>query len=1107
MKKRQATSVLGNDEMTRYIVTGIALLILPTVTHANWVHNGGFDRLWGWNQRDTGQSSTPYAGWAWRGAGCKPEATPGEISLSAPGVLSSLPAAAWPVREYILFFDVKTVEADGFATFSVQGRTLQERDQPAPLDAPWSFGEFLDGERKPIPAKYRQTATQSPSLALPKNTGGKFVTLTTVASFKPEESLPTEVNVLFSIDLHKGSCTVDNVRIEAAPGDSVFRPARNEWLTVEVVGVADNNLPSFAGAGLRIFRIVNTSGVALSGMLTLAIDTWRTPGQGAVWSETRELDALAPGECAAFEFEPGKFSPDAYVATAVLEVDGKKVVDVSSDSLPLGQKVLSEGYNVLCFSVYPDIKPAKMFGVGNSMLRHQFPGDVAVARELGLVSTWIKGLIGAAYGTPSLDSETIDQFPPIFHQSLLGADPALKAFLNPLNPNMLDIFTPEGRAEIVRRGEVYGKDRLDFPGIYALRLNNEKAYFNRNTHCPSAAADANFREWCKDRHGSLENLNLRWGTQYQSWNEVEQVISAKMIDLAKASYQQKTGAEAIDWKASSSFLKGEGYEKQLRKNWGQTLDWMRWTTASTLWLYSTFTEAARKHDPDTIYGNCFCWPNFWPAVVMPHIRAAQSAQLDIQYCAGFDGGAHHDRHLGNNDEMLDALEMIESVIPGKPIVGNEVYVQPAYAADYPALQNWGLVAHGMNNILLFGWRPFSDHGYKVFFDEEKKQPVTRYWERPDSIACWMLFDTDGTKLPVYDSVAVSSHEISDFHQKYDFWSIKRLSSRIGWYLSNDSSELVVPITANRPWDNPILTSRFTLSSFLRRAGVTMNYLDDADLERMTPAHFDTIIVPPAPVLSDEAAESLAAFAQAGGQLVVIGPTGIYDPWINRHPNYGGKPWREINRDWTVPERWSDPDMLMGDMIAYPVPEVGTGLRPLSPKQNEAKAKFAEKQLMTMTETVFPGGETIADFATRRTWGKGEIVAVSTFPQRRTQMPYPTPELRAYMTRFIQTLGLPQSGYFRLDGEVPTDNHEQLLGHGVPEVEVVVRKKDNGDLFVFVLNCGGAGSGRVVLPGSATQVFDALNGENPVEFQQADADTVIPVNLSPWGYRVLRVAGY
>ena len=166
--------------------------------------------------------------------------------------------------------------------------------------------------------------------------------------------------------------------------------------------------------------------------------------------------------------------------------------------------------------------------------------------------------------------------------------------------------------------------------------------------------------------------------------------------------------------------------------------------------------------------------------------------------------------------------------------------------------------------------------------------------------------------------------------------------------------------------------------------------------------------------------------------------------------------------------------------------------------------IAEKQLMTMFETTLPGGREADTFARWRKWGKGEVIAVFTFPQRRTQLIFAPPALRDYMTRFIELTELPRNGYFRLDGEIPADNHKQLLGRGGPEVEVVVREKDNGDRFVFVLNCGGAGSGTVVLPRAAGQVVDALNDEAQVPFRNVDDGIEIPVKLAPWGYRVLRV---
>ena len=547
---------------------GFVMLALPAVAGENFLWNGNFARLCGWNNRPVAQPSTPYEGWVWSGTGKAPSATPGRIELTAPGSLLSATASATPAKEYELVFDVKTTGAKGFVNLGLTGRTMIEPEKPAPADAPCSSTEFIDGARKPTPAKYKQFGTTPQRLTLPEDTDGKFVTLATRAAFKTSETSPAEANVRFSLDLQAGSCVVANVRVELAPADPVFRPAIDEWLTVSVEGFAAEQLPSFAGPGKRVLRVTNTSGAPLSGLLTLTIGTWRSPGQGTAWKDTAKIEGLAPGASAAFTFEPGGFPPDAYVAAATLEIDGKKVVPVPTAPLPLEKKVLTSGYNRLCFAVFPAVKPADIFGVGNGMIGRFFTlDDVDRARELGLVSVQAGGMIGAAFGAPTLTSETIDEYAPS-PSAPYKTNPALSNSLNPLNPKLLDIFNPEVRSEIVRRGNAFGKARSELPGVYALRVNNEKAYFNRNTHCPSAAADADFRGWCKARHGTLENLNRRWGTRYQSWDEVEQVISARMIDMAKASYEQKTGAAAVDWKASSSFLRGEGYERQLRKNWG-----------------------------------------------------------------------------------------------------------------------------------------------------------------------------------------------------------------------------------------------------------------------------------------------------------------------------------------------------------------------------------------------------------------------------------------------------------------------------------------------------------------------------------------------------------
>ena len=165
--------------MKQWLSFGAAALTLTALTltaeaGGNFVRNGGFDRPWGWNNRPIVRPSTPFEGWHWSGSDKAPVATSGRIELNAPGTLRNTHSSAVPAREYVLVFDVKTTGAKGGAFLELLGRTLLEAAKPVPADAPWTFSEFLDSARNPIPAKYRQVVVTSPRVALPADTGGKY---------------------------------------------------------------------------------------------------------------------------------------------------------------------------------------------------------------------------------------------------------------------------------------------------------------------------------------------------------------------------------------------------------------------------------------------------------------------------------------------------------------------------------------------------------------------------------------------------------------------------------------------------------------------------------------------------------------------------------------------------------------------------------------------------------------------------------------------------------------------------------------------------------------------------------------------------------------------
>jgi hypothetical protein len=137
----------------------------------------------------------------------------------------------------------------------------------------------------------------------------------------------------------------------------------------------------------------------------------------------------------------------------------------------------------------------------------------------------------------------------------------------------------------------------------------------------------------RERHGDLKTLNGRWGTAYQSWDQVEQPASARYVEELKKRPRPQ-GAAAVDWTASLGTLTPEIQERMLAVR-GRGMDWMRWWTSSSLWAYDAFRTSARQYDPKTLYSSNLCWPNFSPQMSMPFFRHMDVTMLDMHYTAGW----------------------------------------------------------------------------------------------------------------------------------------------------------------------------------------------------------------------------------------------------------------------------------------------------------------------------------------------------------------------------------------------------------------------------------------------------------------------------------------
>ena len=112
-------------------------------------------------------------------------------------------------------------------------------------------------------------------------------------------------------------------------------------------------------------------------------------------------------------------------------------------------------------------------------------------------------------------------------------------------------------------------------------------------------------------------------------------------------------------------------------------------------------------------------------------------------------------------------------------------------------------------------------------------------------------------------------------------------------------------------------------------------------------------------------------------------------------------------------------------------------------------------------------------------------------------------MAGWVGQLIRLAGLNRDGYWT--GATP-DTGGGSLGTGGPVVEVVVRQKSLSEKFVFCLNQGGAGDGRVTAPvgNGSWKAEDVVTGDAMVQGWVRDGSWSLPLHLPAWGYRVMRL---
>ena len=927
------------------------------------------------------------------------------------------------------------------------------------------------------------------NVGLPASTGWRRLSVTAES--------PGRLQAIARVKAESGTVYVDDAQIEVGGAPSTFNVRPQEWFRLSFPGWGDGALAKWVQGRetAQKLTLFCDSRLPLGGTITVHHGPWNDPRRHLL-GETEAGD-LEPGRSTSFRLALSALRPDAYVVSADLVDEGVTVAGGASQ-IDVGVRTGGAASNgmllsrcAIRFAVAPDFVPARIFGVGNGMLQtggDWFGGrpidDYPLARELGLTCARGPYSDDMCYWLAAGGIPTHAMGPRVDH----GPPPG-SSFVNPAYPSGIDIFNPDGMAFFKQRAQDMGKAFAANPIVVSFQMSNESPYLHHGRLCPSDHADAHFRRWCKDRHGDLGTLNRRWKTGYASWEEVEPIVSARFVEEQK-NQPQPEGAAAIDWTGSTGRLSKEVVARMFGSP-GRAMDWLRWRTDSALMMYTTFRDQARKHDTKTLYSNNLCWPSFWPQMFMPFTRRMDVTMLDVQYTSG------QKRALGTPREMMDILEMAESTSPEKPIWGIEVYVQPQWPAEYVALQNWGLVAHGMTNNLVFGWRPYSDHG---------TPKGVRAWEKPDAHPMWMLIDSDGTRLPHFEHCMRSAREIHSYHRRFNGLEVKRPPSDIGLYVSPDSGEYVIMESGNKPWGSFWQRTRNELVYTLRMNGIRVDYVDDETLPSK-PGRFRTMVVPASYVLSQPSAGKLASFARDGGTLVLAGVSGLRDPWLSEYRNLGGPAWAEL--DWRAPELTTDfARVAFHEPVSASTPNEPTATETegtvggaIDPAVVEGKT-FRGVNIGRMADATPVEDAAGATVGWARPWGKGRVIAYGVFPDTYTTTPHPSANITHWIRQVIRLAGLERDGHWV--GDAP-DTGKGSVGTANPVVEVVVRRKSPDERFVFCLNQGGPGEGLATVPvgDGSWETEDVVTGE-PVEALVRRGQWSLRLRLQAWGYRVFRL---
>ena len=365
----------------------------------------------------------------------------------------------------------------------------------------------------------------------------------------------------------------------------------------------------------------------------------------------------------------------------------------------------------------------------------------------------------------------------------------------------------------------------DHPAVIAIDVWNEPHLepmfdYTGQLLCYCGGSKDRFRQWLKERYGTLAELNKKWFRCYSDWSQVTPPP------------RFGTYADMIDW----------------RRFWLSNLaDWLKLRVT-----------AARKGAPGKLIQTHTAFSAYMGARSHGGLgnelgdEFLLAKEVDVFGLSAFPlwlmGEAHVYRHLIH-------VEIIAEASGDKPFYQAELQGGAGKAGLL------GGYVPSAEDVRLWNWNVIAGGGKGVVYWQYAAEPAGM--ESPG----FGLIDSVGGDTP---RLLSASKCAKDFNQEY-LTNARRVPAVNGIYLSRSSDLLTYAAREEGKY-----TESFNgVYAMLYEAGIPVRFVHNDTLEKALSEGLEVLYLPMTFVLSDREQELLKDFAEKGGTLIMEPGTGMY----------------------------------------------------------------------------------------------------------------------------------------------------------------------------------------------------------------------------------------